>query len=212
MLVLLIGVATGSAYYVTQKKAKTISSEFPSKQVPIVRGEIVSNLSEGSLPMTPENAPFNASEDPAVKERGRFGYIKSAVTDLETGVITVMFDEALWLTGAQAEAAARKDLRCGTSDASDTCTLPSVLSNPYYISNPIKKDHKLMLAEEPQIKLVTQSDSPDSAGIKVSKIQELQMLLQKDEELRKENSTYYTPFWIEESNGVIKYIEQQYIP
>lgn len=208
LVVIITSIVTGTAYYLSQKEIPLVVQELPD---PVQEVERVPEVTDGSVPLTPESGPFNAEGVAREADKAQFGYIKAVEVNPETKEVTITFDQALWYLGEEAEKLAREDLGCDKSNAPEECLQDgSVLNNPYYIDNPIKRDFKYKLDQNAVIKLISYIRT-DGLGIKEVGVEDLQRYLEETDPHNADGSTSI-PFWMVIDKGVVNYIEEQYIP
>ena len=207
-ILIITSVVTATAYFLSQKEIPFV---VPESSAPVQEVEQTPEVTDGSVPLTPETGPFNAEGVAREADKAQFGYIKAVEVNAETKEVTITFDQALWYSGEEAEKLAREDLGCDKANAPEECLQDgSVLNNPYYIDNPIKRDFKYKLDQGAVIKLISYIRT-DGLGIKEVGVDDLQKYLEETDPHNADGSTTI-PFWIVIDKGVVNYIEEQYIP
>lgn len=155
--------------------------------------------------ITAQSAPFNSGQTSG----GIFGFIKSVTTNPDTDNTTIIFDEARFLTGEAAEAAAKTDQGCSKPNPPSDCSIPNAFTpNGFYIQNTSKATKNYGLALDATIKLIQLGSDP-GVGIKTASKADMHNILVEDSKLADYAGT---PFWIKIDGDTITYIEQQYLP
>lgn len=207
LILIITSVVTATAYFLSQKEIPLV---VPESSAPVQEVEQTPEVTDGSVPLTPESGPFNAEGVAREADKAQFGYIKAVEVNPETKEVSITFDQALWYFGDEAEKLAREDLGCNKANAPEECSGGSILNNPYYIQNPIKRDLKYKLDQSAVIKLISYIRT-DGLGIKEVGVEDLQKYLEETDPHNADGSTVI-PFWIVIDKGVVNYIEEQYIP
>ena len=132
-----------------------------------------------------------------------FGFVSSLRS--EGGEVSVIFDEALWLTGERARDAAIAAGLC-TPEEPEDC-----LPNDYYIENASGETQDYLLL--PDIRIFMETLHHDEGGAYLSgeevSLGEFRELFENPESARLWRRL---PFWITFENGSVVRIEEQYVP
>ncbi len=202
-------VIVGAVFLMASKKGSPEIGAIDSLQVPPQQLSTQTyTVNDGGEPMTPENSPLNFD----VKEivvKSKFGMIRS-IKQAGDGSISIVFDEAEFLSGDQANRAAMEDNGCFKPNPPDLCTIPNGLTpNDFYIHNNDKSVKQYQALTNPKIRLISMGNLDFGVGIKGGTIVDIKKILDADKTLPGYDGT---PFWLTFDNGNVIAIEQQYIP
>lgn len=145
------------------------------------------------------------------KKNADFGLLKSLKYNPESGEASITFDQALFLTGEDANKEYRKDYGCGKAGEPEECKTNITSPNDYYIYNPINKIYTYKIAQDAQIRLAfvkTDTDSRD--GFVQATLNDLEDYIR--EHTGAQYSDLAIPIWISLKNNEVFELEEQYVP
>jgi hypothetical protein len=153
------------------------------------------------LELNNANAPLNGQD----KGDAKFAILQSVSTDAK-GITTIGLDEAYWLGGEEAIAAATKDYGCSKAKSTGPCddNGKASLPNGFYIDNVTPKTLTYTLSADATIKLISLGyDKGYGLGIMTATPEELKAMLEKYPDM---------VAWFKADGTTITYLEEQYRP
>lgn len=200
LVLLFVAVAMFMSSWQVNQTQTLPAMSFPNRaQTELVQAEPVIN---------PNWVPSGGDE---FKKKAVFGFIKSVQMDEDKKIATIKFDQALFLTGEEAQKEARKEMGCGKVGAPEECQQEDdILNNGYYIQNPVNKIYTYKTNADTKIRFVDWEANSNQVMYKSVDMEELLGYFQQHE-----SSDYGDPyllFWLTEKSGWIQELEEQYTP
>lgn len=207
IIIILLLLLVGAAIFLARKNDERLADKIVADHQVNANQEATKNV-DGVMEINAQNAPFN-SGDENLRQKGRVGYITSINPVADTDSVSIKFDEALFFDGSNAENNVRQTLGCDKSGAPSDCKkTDNLLTNGYYVYNPIHKLFTFSFAADTTFKILAK-DSSGKMGIKSVDVAEFIKSIQQS---TADDGNANRLFWIVEDNQLVRQIEEQYLP